>query len=337
MRYGIFSDTHITKKLPTIQSEWEDSIISTFESMYTTFKENDIKEVFCLGDFFDKPVLEARHVNLVNTIVKILSESGIFTYFLLGNHEIESDEHNILECLSKMHAPIEIISKPSYNEGAGGIFCIPYNYKLEDIPPEEIEGRILFTHHDIYGSELAGGKVKASFGTDPNILSSARAVFNGHVHLRSKFGNVTNVGSLFTTQFGELKEGDLTDKPKYYILDTKTLELTEFVNEHSINYVTTTVDSLPRVLESYGTKMLRIEYEGDMPTDLVLDDKVLKTFYKKKLSKSLEDSSDKDEVVASTLDMHQLIDSYVNKDETLSQESKKEILDKIVTVIGEYK
>ena len=333
MKIGIYSDPHITKKIQGLDNEWRSSILETFRDMYQTFRENGVDFIICCGDFFDKSILEAKHASLLNDIVKEFGNKK--TFMLLGNHEIDSNDYNILEVMSGYEQVTAVTDLMSIY----GITFVPYNFNLKDVPEYLIKDNVVVTHHDIYGSVLAGGKVKASFGEDPNILSEARIVFNGHIHLRSVLGNIHNVGSLFSTQFGELHEGS-KDHPCYYIYDTESGNLQTFPNLKSIHFIAVNnTESDGKLLEYYkelGVPIsLRISYDYSKDeTSYVVansEDDFLNVSYRKNIKKGLSNTEVKR---SETLDIRALISSYINRDEDLSDDDKFRIIKKSLDILG---
>ena len=217
MLLGIYGDVHITKNMRALQDIWDVTATKSLYNMYDKFDEANVEMVVCLGDFFDAPRLEAKHLKLVLPILDNINNRSYPTYILLGNHESYDEESNILEYLTTYDNIIPITS-PTEIEG---MLFLPY---YADPSKFNMEDKIVFTHHDIYGSALASGKTEAFFGISPEVFKDARIVMNGHVHLRSKVSdNIVNAGSILVSQQGELRLGDF---PRYYTLDTK--DLTQF-------------------------------------------------------------------------------------------------------------
>lgn len=325
MKIGIYGDPHITKKLSYISDEWDASILNTFKNMYETFKNNKVDKVVCLGDFFDSSVLEASSVKKVTEVLSIINDAEFKTHILLGNHEVHGPEGNVLEFLNYENIKPEILLSSEE-----GLLFVPYTQSLEELDKLMFKDKIVFTHHDIYGSKLSGGKSKATFGVDRDILKDAKLVINGHVHNRWRAGNVINAGSLFTTQFGELDEV-YRDKPCYYILDTESLGLEIFQNDDSIMFVTVDAETLEEDLSIYSNnkKVLRIMYEKeeDIPLNREDDEKVLRVVLRKKLPGSMTtDVSDK-VINGGTLDLKSFVVKYIEKDETLLPEERQRLIE----------
>jgi len=311
MLVGVYADPHLTKNMRSMQSQWEVTASKSIYYMYDKFDEMNVESAVCLGDFFDKPVIEAKHMQLVLPILKYINERTYPTYLLLGNHEIDSDDSNILDFLSMYENIIPVTSLT----GVEHMLFIPYNEDPEGAS-DYMRGHIVFTHHDIYGSELAGGKTKAFFGLNPEIFIGAKLVMNGHVHLKSKPApNIINAGSLLTSQQGELKLGDF---PSYYILDTNTAEYQVYNNEHSLIYLTIDESEGGKIVHTYDQMncVLRVEYAGEIPDAWI---NTAHTSWKKKLG-SIE-STGETVVHDRNFDMKNYLVEYIKKDPTINIDS----------------
>lgn len=327
---AIYGDVHLTKKMGALQSVWDENAIQVFKYMYGAFNDKhilgDTADTYidcavCLGDFFDAPRLEARSVKLVTEILSIMNNSSIKTYILLGNHEIFDEESNILEILSEYENIIPVVDSMT----VGNLTFIPYNVDPETV---EFSGNYVFTHHDIYGSELAGGKVKSSFGISPDVFQSAKRVFNGHVHLRSQFGNILNVGSLLKSQQGELH---YLEAPAYYLLDTREDAIYErLLPGHYLAYQTVNIHQIPELLSSYPENVslvLRLDYdESEEIADLSVyesNPRILRMSIRKTIKGSLHS----DEFVKkSALDLKEIITNYIRKDSSLTEDVRARLI-----------
>lgn len=328
MKILIYGDPHITKKIQEFQNEWNESILTTFTEMYDVALSNGVEFAICTGDFFDKDIIEAKSVPLVNNVRTIMSK--LPTYLLLGNHEIDSNDNNILDALGDDKF-IPVTSMKSVND----ILFIPYTVDLDTLNKEAFKDKVIITHHDIYGSVLAGGKVKASFGYDPNMFNDAKIVFNGHIHLRSKLGKVFNTGSLFSTQFGELDENSF-DHPMYYIYDTESGDITYYVNNNSLHYVTCDVSKVETVTSHYSNTnvILRVSYLNNSDVEVLsLPENVMKVSKRKIISNNPIESTD---IVKNSvnIDIKDMISSYITKDNNVPEEDKSRLIGKCLDIIG---
>lgn len=314
MKIGCYGDVHLTKNMRSLQDIWSISATQSIYHMYNEFDNQDVEMVVCLGDFFDTPRIEAKYINLVMPLLDSINSRTYPTYILLGNHEADSSESNILEFLST-YENIHPVTSTMMREN---MLFIPYydDPQLYDMYTDTI----VFTHHDIYGSDLASGKTKAFFGLDPSIFKNAKLVMNGHVHLKSKVSsNILNAGSLLVSSQGELRVGDL---PSYYILDTRTGEYQTFNNEYSMIYQTIDVQDVDKVSDYDPSKLvLRIEYEGEIPATTI---ESLHTSWKKKLSsiEGIVESIERD----SNFDMKNYLVEYLSKDQDISDADRQDYI-----------
>lgn len=319
MRIGIFGDVHLTKNMRSLQSIWEKTAYNSIRAMYDKFDEEDVEMVVCLGDFFDAPRIEAKNLNLVMPIIGIIESRLYPTFILLGNHEAESPGSDILSYF--MYDNIREVTKPWNNES---MLFLPYHANPAEV---DMKDKIVFTHHDIYGSMLASGQVKASFGIHPEVFKEAKLIINGHVHLKSRPApNIINAGSLLVSQQGELRVGDY---PSYYILDTETLEMKSFDNTHSMIYQAIDINETDKVTKYEDDHLvLRVDYEGEIPQEYI---NTAHTSWRKKIN-SIGDS--KDVVVnTSNFDMKNYIINHLKEDPDIPDEHREAYINTVLELL----
>ena len=331
MRIGVYADPHITRNMRNQQDLWETSLIDSFSNMYNCFREEKVDRIICLGDFFDRAVLQAKDYHLVNRILEIIqgSESdSIETYFLLGNHEIDDNNQNILlflEQLRNIHPVVNLFED-------NNLLFIPYNVDPLNLDCKLFKDKVIFTHCDIYGSALAGGITKAFFGINPRLFSESIVVFNGHVHLHSVNDKVINVGSLLVSRFGELRLGEY---PKYYIYDTDTNEIRTFENEYSLIYVTVNQDNIEEIKTYKNLKRVNISYEYAEDEPPKIDTEFNSIRYIKLVSnkgESLEKGTHKNE--KSIIDIPQIISEHIKNDLNVSEDNKSKYIKTSLEVLS---
>lgn len=324
MKIGIFTDPHLTKKVQKIQADWIQSVESSFYSMVEDFKAQKVDAVVCGGDFFDKAMLLASNVKTLMYVLGALNSLQVPVFFLLGNHEIESAEENILEILDVYPHLTPVTATTKYH----GLTFIPYSEDPKDHLCD-MRDQVVFTHHDIYGSSLAGGRTRAKFGLDPKIFSDARLVINGHIHSKSEFVNVRNIGSLLCGAQGEIT---YPESPCYYILNSDTLHLEPRKNLHSIHYVTCDAKSVTKVLDHYKNvkTVLRYEYTEDSEIKVFED---LLDKYPNVIRHNLRRLIDYSNVtnggngqVASIIDVPAILQRYVMDDGKVTQDMRDEMI-----------
>lgn len=322
MKIGILGDVHATKNMRNLQTQWENSVTQSIKSAYETFLAEGVSQVVFLGDFFDSPKIEAKHMHFILPLLEYInSQESISTWMLLGNHEIDDDSHNILDILNEYN---HINPVTTYTEVQDRVY-VPYNFPLEEA---NIKDKYVFSHHDIYGSALAGGLTKAFFGIDPELLKDAKRVFNGHVHLKSKpRKNIYNCGALCISAQGELRLGDY---PTYHILDTDTDHLSDYANTESLIYVTTdNISSLDKY--DHSKVSLRFDYEGDLPE--ISEGAYMSMTFRKKLG-DLSETTEIIEHTESSIDLKNYLTDYISNDDSVPKELKEMYIQEGLALLG---
>lgn len=203
-------------------------------------KEWNCTEEIYLGDFFDKPVLNAAEISAL----KDIEWNDLPKSFLVGNHEADTRglDQNSINAFALLKG-FDIIDKPTLKiiEGVNFLF-IPY-YEEENLKTleqywREVQWdttgpRIVLSHNSIKG--ISFGKVPSLVGVDlEDIKQNCNLFINGHLHNGLKIcDNGFNLGNLTGQNFSE-------DASKYNhracILDTETGEVTFVENPHAFNF-----------------------------------------------------------------------------------------------------
>lgn len=243
MKICVYADNHFCKY---------SSIIRQRGNKYSLRLENQIqslnwveqlaayagcKSIVCLGDFFDKPILDAEELSALSEInfYKNISHS-----FLVGNHELgdKFGEFNSVNALSRV-CNAHIFNKPtSFIVDDVQVCFLPYltEYnKLDDIfklDSQIVNKRIIFSHNDIKGIQYGGFLTTSGFDID-DIKNSCDLFINGHLHNGCRINNVVNLGNLTGQNFNE-------DAFKYehcaLIIDTDSLHIDFYKNPHAFNF-----------------------------------------------------------------------------------------------------
>ena len=228
MKLFLYSDVHISKTssiLPLTSSKEgytyrQDMIIKTAQWMHDIIMQNNIDMIINLGDTFDQNTLTSYDIVTASTFFYQMPSNKPHIV-LCGNHEMLNRSFNSIKLFDNIDG-VQVIDTPTEIDG---LLFIPY-CDSKDLNLNNYNGSdYLFLHHDIYGSQIAPGRV-LDFGISQSDLSKFKKVFNGHVHAASKFANIINVGSVTTHSFADSSES----YPRCYIFDTVTQELQEFKN-----------------------------------------------------------------------------------------------------------
>lgn len=203
-------------------------------------KEYDCVEEFYLGDFFDKPVLNAAEISAL----KDIEWNDLPKSFLVGNHEADTRglDQNSINAFALLEG-FDIIDKPTLKkvEGVNFLF-IPY-YEEENLNTldqyweatdyDVNSSKIVLSHNSVKG--ISFGKVPSLVGIGiTDIEQNCDLFINGHLHNGLKIcSNGLNLGNLTGQNFSE-------DATKYNhnacILDTETGELTFVENPFAFNF-----------------------------------------------------------------------------------------------------
>lgn len=241
MKIGIVGDIHF--------SEYS-SILRTRGTKYSTRLENCIQsinwaetitsnceQVVYLGDFFDKPTLNASEITAFSEI----EWNNKPHKFLVGNHEMGIN-NLIFSSAHIFNSGINtVIDKPQSETIDNIELCyLPYILEIdrkssinEYFSAQQSSRRIIFSHNDISGVQLGKFISKDGFSID-DIESNCDLFINGHLHNGSKLTDkIINVGNLTGQNFSE--NAFLYDHV-ILILDTNTLKCEVYSNPYAINF-----------------------------------------------------------------------------------------------------
>lgn len=208
--------------------------------LYPYMKENDIKEIIQVGDFFDdQKVLDydawkACKPKWINPII----ENGWRMHVLVGNHDITYK--NTLRVnspdliLADFSPHINIIEKPTTVDIGGYVFdLVPwickdnYDESIEFIKKQK--GSVLLGHFSIEGFPMyKGGQIEKK-GLPQSLFETYPFVYSGHFHTRSEHKNITYLGTPY-----EITWSDYDDPKGFHVFDTKTQQCEFVVNPYTM-------------------------------------------------------------------------------------------------------
>ena len=254
MKICIYTDNHYAQY---------SSILRNRGSKYSVRLENQIESlnwveelsaqkkcdrVVCLGDFFDKPELNAEELTALKSIKW---NKDVAHMFLVGNHEMGSNDleyssSHVFESLG-----FQSIKYVDYEKiGNAGIIYLPYllkdrratlkQYKEDLTYDNQAEKYIVFSHNDIAG--IRYGQYLSKDGFDiQDIYDNCDLFINGHLHNQTQINDKTiNLGNLTGQNFSE-------DATKYShcaaILDTETLKLELINNPYAFDFFKFDIDT----------------------------------------------------------------------------------------------
>jgi DNA repair exonuclease SbcCD nuclease subunit len=228
--WGIRNDSNI----------FAENQIKFFEEVFFPYlKENGIKRILHLGDFYDN-----RKQVAVKTIHKArkhflnkLRWEGIHMDIIPGNHDIVYKNtltpNSLKELLGHYMNEITIYMEPEVVDYDGmKIALVPWvcseNYNAVMSFIERADAPWLAGHLELAGFEVLKG-VPAHSGMDPKLFKRYEQVLSGHYHTASEKGNIKYLGSPM-----EFFWSDAHDPKGFHVLDTSTRTLERVLNPHTL-------------------------------------------------------------------------------------------------------
>ena len=244
MKIGIIGDIHFSEYSSILRGRGQ-YFSQRLENCVTSINwaeemTSDCDQVVYLGDFFDKPSLNAEEITALNSI----QWNDRYHRFLVGNHEmgINSLVYSSAHVFNGMNR--EIVNKPylSFYEPDVELVFVPY-FLEEDRMPLEImfperpktDGvkRIIFSHNDIAGIQMGQFISKAGYSIEA-IEANCDLFFNGHLHNGMPVTDkIINVGNLTGQNFSE---DGFRYSHNIMILDTVTMDYEVIRNPYAINF-----------------------------------------------------------------------------------------------------
>lgn len=231
MKVLIYTDVHWSQNSSIIRDMGDkysirlEHLIDSINWAENLAIENNCDMVLNLGDFFDRSTCNGMEIAALSEI----KWANIPHKVLVGNHELISKNTELSSVHMLKLLGFDIITKPEMIDIDKYTLCfLPYMFEyssIKDIFPTDKE-RIVFSHNDITGLAFS------TKGFDrEDIKKNCRLFVNGHLHNRSQYDNLYNIGNLCGQNFGE--DGTTHNA---YILDTDTNRIQAFENPYSFNF-----------------------------------------------------------------------------------------------------
>ena len=339
MKVIIYSDLHLYNhhKL-LINSETALDFLS-FIRDYAQRKQ--INTLICAGDFFHtKARVYAPHAIQAWLRIKDIYKAGITHYMLVGNHDMSNPNTTMNSILFVYGDYVKIIPDYVFKDfdGTRLHFLSFSQQKFEDFIYAENKKNILIGHLDIMGFIMSNG-IPARAGYRVNDFEQFDLVFSGHYHKHQQKKNVTYIGSVFQTSFGERDQ-----EHGFIVLDTETTEW-EFIKyrkapEYKIFDINEAedLDKLPakncfvrvRLRNNQINKFIlrdKLFEKGAISVEVIPpeDVKEIETYYNDALS------NDPEEIASAYLDSITNTDPHLKKDNLLKYFKKiREVSNKII-------
>ena len=204
--------------------------------------EFNCDRVVYLGDFFDKPDLNAEEL----TAIKDVKWSDLEHYLLVGNHESNVNNLKFASSFTLLNNNFKIITNYTVEgiiEENLNLIYLPYRVEedrltLSDLYKQynisDLTKNIIFSHNDL---KMRYGMFESKTGYDlDEIKNKCNLFINGHIHncgYADDNGKILNLGNLTGQNFSE----NSTLYPHYIgILDTQTLNIDFIENPFAFNF-----------------------------------------------------------------------------------------------------
>lgn len=208
-KYILLGDLHFGKSKGN--PEFLENQINFLENQLLPYMiENNIKNIFQLGDFLDnRKTIDGFVYNRLIKVFNNFKEHNIKITFPLGNHDIyfrESLEVHLSDLFAKIFPEVfTIIEKETFfkinNKKIG---FIPWLVEGEELSQECQNQDCLIGHFEIKNFEVVKG-IEAKHGLDSEIFDNIK-VFSGHYHNQQRRGNILYVGTPYQFDWSDYKE-----------------------------------------------------------------------------------------------------------------------------------
>ena len=238
MKIAVLNDTHCG--IRNSSEVFLNNAADFYRNIFFPYcKENDIKQIVHLGDYYDHRKFvnfRALNHNRKNFLAP-MRDMGMSMDIIPGNHDTyyknTNDLNSLKECLGHYMNEINIIMDPRVLEyGSLKIAMLPW------ITPENEEQSIDFIknckadwlggHLELSGFNLMAGIVN-HHGMDHSIFNRFEKVLSGHFHTKSERDNVMYLGSQM-----EFFWNVAHDNKYFHIIDTETREIEPIRNPYTL-------------------------------------------------------------------------------------------------------
>ena len=340
MKIAIINDTHCgMRNSSDIFIEYQDTFYT--KVFFPYLKENGIKQIIHLGDYFDHRKyinMKAQNANR-KMFLDVLKEEGIHMDIIPGNHDVfyknTNDLCTLKELLGYYTSNINIVMKPKVLDYDGcSIALLPWinseNYVESINFIKTCKASILGAHLELIGFDMMKG-VPNTHGMTTEIFDRFEMVLSGHFHTKSSKGNIHYLGSQM-----EFTWADCEDQKYFHVLDTATREITAVKNPYTmfekLVYNDEQIDYNSYVVPNLDNKFVKVivakksdPYTFDKFLDKLNDQEI----HELKIAETFEEfigDNVNDESI-SVEDTTQLLDSYVDAvDTTLNKPMLKSLM-----------
>jgi DNA repair exonuclease SbcCD nuclease subunit len=238
MKIALITDQHFGARNDSIHFlDFYEKFYS--ETFFPTLEKEGIKNVFILGDTFDR----RKYVNFYSLqrakkmFFDPLAAKNIQVHMLVGNHDTyykNTNEVNSPELVLEDYGNIDIISSPRVVSVNGtNILMMPWicaeNYDESMDLLKNAKAEICMGHFEIAGFAMYRG-MKSEEGLDRDLFKRFDFTFSGHYHHKSSSGDIHYLGNPY-----ELTWQDYNDNRGFHVLDLSS-RLFSFIRNPNVMF-----------------------------------------------------------------------------------------------------
>ena len=317
------------------------------EMFFPYLEQNNIDTIIHLGDIFDR----RKYINFYTLkrskefFFDELKKRNIEMHAILGNHDTfftTTNEVNSVALLLTEYDNIHIYEDEVIHLDFGSTKFALCPWLTKENTEKNLSllknssAQILCGHFDMKGFEMMKGIV-SDHGLDYKTFDHFEAVYSGHYHHQSQYGNVKYLGAQY-----EMNWSDYGCKKGFHVIDTETRELTFIENDvriyHKIDYddIDLTIDDIAS-LDTSALKDCYVKIVVKNRTNPYLYDLFLNRLNESGAAdiKTVEDNlnlseSGVEEMLEEAKDTKDILHAYIDSVETTIDKSKiKKVVDQL--------
>lgn len=196
MKIGIFTDSHYSSAELMFGKRYNSKSLKKIEEAFSYFQKEKCGFVICLGDLIDREESHISEIENLKKVAAVISESGIQTYCVMGNHDafsFNTDEfyeilgHDCRPCKKDINGKTFLFLDACYFKSGRHYkpgdtdwtdTCLPDSSVLKKQLEESSGDTYIFMHQNI----------------DPNIITNHRLANDAEVRgVLEKSGKVKEV------------------------------------------------------------------------------------------------------------------------------------------------
>jgi DNA repair exonuclease SbcCD nuclease subunit len=172
-------------------------------------KSENIDTIMFLGDWFEaRNSINILTLNYAIQAKRKLNESGLTTYFLIGNHDLYHRHNRNIHSIeyAKEFENIIVIDQPTLLNDK--FLLCPYLFKDEYVQISETMNKsdYAFGHFEFRNFYLTGTSSVSEHGFIHKLYSGPKYIFSGHFHKRQASDNVIYIGNPFGTTYADIND-----------------------------------------------------------------------------------------------------------------------------------